>query len=98
MLTLAAARESVRGTPLTEHGDAQSGQFSEGLQTTSAGRSRYFEERLTPLVAVTRIFEPAQACASWPCITRHPGVSLEPGLWPPAAPSASRAHRSRRPC
>src|SRR5262245_61134663 len=97
MLTLAAARESVRGTPLTEHGDAQSGQFSEGLQTTSAGRSRYFEERLTALVAVTRIFEPGQACASWPCITPHPGVSLERGLWPHEAAAAARPSRSRRP-
>src|SRR5262249_62067812 len=28
------------GTPLTEHGDGQSSQLSEGPQTTSAGRSR----------------------------------------------------------
>jgi len=31
---------AVRGTPLTEHGNAQSGQLSGGQQTTSAGRSR----------------------------------------------------------
>jgi hypothetical protein len=31
---------TVLGTPLTEHGDAQSGQLSGGLQTTLAGRSR----------------------------------------------------------